>query len=96
MILIFAHTKERIMSREETNKLKYTIALIAEFAEKFGIGEKQAYNYLSRFKGLAHLFSFYDVIHTLSFEEAIDTMVQVCSHNGEAAKNQTCFYQTPT
>ena len=76
MILIFAHTKERIMSREETNKLKYTIALIAEFAEKFGIGEKQAYNYLSRFKGLAHLFSFYDVIHTLSFEEAIFRLPQ--------------------
>ena len=55
---------------------------IAEFADKFGIGEKQAYNYLSRFKGLAHLFTFYDVIHTLSFEDAIDTMVQVCSHNG--------------
>ena len=70
------------MSREETNKLKYTIALIAEFADRFGIGEKQAYNYLSRFKGLAHLFSFYDVIHTLSFEDAIDTMVQVCTHNG--------------
>lgn len=74
--------KKDIMSREETNKLKYTIALIAEFANKFGIGEKQAYNYLSRFKGLAHLFAFYDVIHTLSFEDAIDTMVQVCNHNG--------------
>ena len=70
------------MSREETSKLKYTIALIAEFANRFGIGEKQAYNYLSRFKGLAHLFAFYDVIHTLSFEDAIDTMIQVCSHNG--------------
>lgn len=46
------------MSREETNKLKYTIALIAEFADRFGIGEKQAYNCLSRFKGLAHLFTF--------------------------------------
>ena len=43
------------MSREENNKLKYTIALIAEFASRFGIGEKQAYNYLSRFKGLLHL-----------------------------------------
>ena len=46
------------MSREETNKLKYTIALIAEFADRFGVGEKQAYNYLSRFKGLAQLFTF--------------------------------------
>ena len=70
------------MSREETNKLKYTIALIAEFADRFGIGEKQAYNYLSRFKGLAHLFAFYHVIHTQSFDDAVDMMIQVCAHNG--------------
>ena len=70
------------MSREETNKLKYTIALIAEFANRFGIGEKQAYNYLSRFKGLAHLFTFYNVIHTHSFDDAVDMMIQVCAHNG--------------
>lgn len=56
------------MSREDSNKLKYAIALIAEFADKFGIGEKQAYNYLMRFKGLAHYFAFYDVIHTQSFD----------------------------
>ena len=70
------------MSREETNKLKYTIALIAEFADRFDIGEKQAYNYLSRFKGLAHLFAFYNVIHTQSFDDAVDMMIQVCAHNG--------------
>mgnify|MGYP003490088327 FL=1 len=70
------------MSREETNKSKYTIALIAEFADRFGIGEKQAYNYLSRFKGLAHLFTFYNVIHTQSFDDAVDMMIQVCAHNG--------------
>ena len=70
------------MSREETNKLKYTIALIAEFANRFGIGEKQAYNYLSRFKGLSHLFAFYNVIHTQSFDDAVDMMIQVCAHNG--------------
>lgn len=70
------------MSREETNKLKYTIALIAEFADRFGIGEKQAYNYLSRFKGLSHLFAFYNVIHTQSFDDAVDMMIQVCAHNG--------------
>ena len=70
------------MSREESNKLKYTIALIAEFAKRFGIGEKQAYNYLSRFKGLAHLFAFYNVIHTQSFDDAVDMMIQVCAHNG--------------
>ena len=70
------------MSREETNRLKYTIALIAEFACRFGIGEKQAYNYLSRFKGLAHLTAYYDVIHTQSFEDAVDAMAQICYNNG--------------
>ena len=70
------------MSREESNRLKYTIALIAEFANRFGIGERQAYNYLARFKGLAHLSSYYDVIHTQSFDDAVDVMVKVCGHNG--------------
>lgn len=70
------------MSREENNRLKYTIALIAEFASRFGIGERQAYNYLARFKGLAHLSSYYDVIHTQSFDDAVDVMVKVCGYNG--------------
>ena len=70
------------MSREENNKLKYAIVLIAEFANHFGIGEKQAYNYLSRFKGIAHLFAYYDVLHTLSFDDAIEAMTLVCKQNG--------------
>lgn len=74
------------MSREESNKLKYAIALVAEFADKFGIGEKQACNYLMRFNGLAHFFSFYDVIHTQSFEDAVNTMAQICYNNGGGLK----------
>lgn len=60
-----------MLSREETYQLKYTIALIAEFAKKFHLGKKQAYNYIKRFNGFDYLKSFYDVLHTLSFEEAV-------------------------
>lgn len=70
------------MSREETNKLKYTIALVAEFAQKFGIGEKQAFNYMQRFKGTDYLASFYDVLHTQSFEDAIESVSIICQRNG--------------
>ena len=70
------------MSRSETNKLKYIIALVAEFAAKFSIGEKQAYNYLKRFKGLDYLSEFYDVLHTLSFEETVCALSIVCNRNG--------------
>lgn len=61
------------MSREEKNKLRFVIALITEFANKHGINEKQAYNYMVRFNGLSHILTYYDVIHTLSFEDAIES-----------------------
>lgn len=70
------------MSREESYQIKYTIALIAEFAKKFNLGKRQAYNYLKRFKGLNYLNSFYDVLHTLSFEEAIHDISVICHRNG--------------
>lgn len=70
------------MSREESNRLKYTIALVAEFARKFNLGKRQAYNYLKRFKGMSYLKSFYDVLHTLSFEEAIEDISIICHRNG--------------
>lgn len=70
------------MSRSENNKLKYIIALIAEFAAKFSIGEKQAYNYLKRFKGMDYLSEFYDVLHTLSFEETVSSLSTICNRNG--------------
>ena len=70
------------MSCEETNKIKYIIALVAEFAAKFSIGEKQAFNYLKRFKGMDYLSEFYDVLHTLSFEETISSLATICNRNG--------------
>jgi len=71
-----------MMSREESYQLKYTIALIAEFAKKFDISKKQAYNYLRRFKGLDYLENFYDVLHTQSFEDAIHDISIICFRNG--------------
>ena len=70
------------MSREETNRLRYTIALIAEFANKFGLGEKQAFNYMQRFKGMQYLSAYYDVLHTQSFDEAVESMAIICQRNG--------------
>ena len=43
------------MSRHETNILKFTIAVVTEFAKSYGITQKQAYNYLVRFSGMAHV-----------------------------------------
>ena len=74
------------MSREETNQIRYIIALIAEFTKKFNHGQRQAYNYLKRFKGIDYLMSFYDVLHTQSFEDAIHDISIICQRNGGALK----------
>lgn len=74
------------MSREETNKLHYMIAFIAEFARKFSIGERQAFNYIRRFHGMEYLDSFYDVLHTQSFEDAIESTSTICQRNGGKLK----------
>ena len=70
------------MSRTEKNKLKFTIALIAEFAATYKIKKKQAFNYLNRFKGMDFLQQHYNVMHTQSFEDAIEALVMVCRRNG--------------
>lgn len=71
------------MSRTENNKLEFTIALITEFADTYRIRQKQAFNYLNRFKGLEFLHKYYDTLHTQSFEDVIDALTMVCRRNGE-------------
>lgn len=70
------------MSREKYNIIQFTVALIAEFALRFGISQRQALNYLVRFKGMDHLENHYDILHTFSFEDTIDSLAQVCRNNG--------------
>lgn len=70
------------MAREEYDILRYSVALVAEFALQFGISHRQALNYLVRFKGLEHLQEHYNVLHTFSFEDSIESLAQVCRNNG--------------
>ena len=70
------------MAREERNIIGYTVALISEFSLRFGIHPRQAYAYLKRYKGMEHLLRHYGFLHTQSFPDTIDVLVQVCQNNG--------------
>ncbi len=70
------------MSRKEENELKYMIALVSDFAAAYGMQQKQAFNYLHRFKALDFFREHYDVMHTQSFEDTIADLVIVCRRNG--------------
>lgn len=70
------------MLRTEQNKIKFIIALVAEFSKTYQLKQKQAFNYLRRFKGLDFLEKHYNIMHTQSFEDVIESLIIVCQRNG--------------
>ncbi len=70
------------MAKEEVNILNYIVVCISEFASKYEMHMRDAYIYLSRNKGIEFLKEFYDVEHTLSFDEVLDDLAVVCRKNG--------------
>lgn len=70
------------MSRTDQNKLKFIVALVAEFSRTYQLKQKQAFNYLHRFKGFDFLEKHYDIMHTQSFEDVIESLAIVCHRNG--------------
>lgn|GEM_PF-7067091 len=51
----------------------------------FGLTVKQAFNYLSRFKGIDFIDKHYDYAHTQSFESMIDDIATLC------VKDDRCY-----
>ena len=70
------------MSRKEKNTLEFLVALVSEFATHLGISQDAAYNYIREYRGLEYYFKHYNILHTLSFEENIEDLLQVCANNG--------------
>lgn len=65
-------------------KVSYIVAIISDFAERFGLTTPQAYRYLALYKGIDFLDEFYDVEHTLSFDDVISDVALLCRNNGGA------------
>ncbi len=70
------------MTREDRNILDYIVVCVSEFADRHGIQMQEAYQYLRQYKGIDYLQEFYDVEHTLSFDDAIDDLTTICQKNG--------------
>ncbi len=70
------------MAKDEVNLLDYIVVCISEFASRYEMHMRDAYVYLSRNKGIEFLKEFYDVEHTLSFDDVLDDLTAVCRKNG--------------
>lgn len=63
---------------------EYIIALVSEFAKKYGLTDRQAYNYIRNHKGVFFIDKNYGIMHTLDFKEAVDSVATYCRRFGGA------------
>ena len=72
------------MAYSINDKLEWTLIFTAEVARRFGLTVKQAFNYLSRFGGIAFVDEHYDYCHTQSFQSMITDIAEYCHRKGGA------------
>lgn len=70
------------MSKSVLDKVEYLILLIAEFSARCKVTEAQAYRYLNQYGALALCDKHYNIMHTLSIEENIQTLQAYCQRKG--------------
>lgn len=71
---------------ETRKRINYTVACVSEFAKKYGISPKEAFQFLYEYKAIEFLKEHYDIEHTLSFDDAVEDMMVVCRNNGGELK----------
>ena len=70
------------MSEQTKSKIEYMIILVRMFAQRFGLSDRQAFNYLFDYRGIELLEKCYDAFHTLSYEDVVEDVAQYCHKQG--------------
>ena len=70
------------MKYDVKEKLEWTVIFLFGFGHKYGLTMKQAFNYLSRFKGIDFIDRHYDYVHTQSFTSMVDDIAEYCRRQG--------------
>lgn len=68
--------------KEILNKIEYVICCVVAFASRFNLSNAQAYAYLRRFTGIDFLLDCYAAEHTLSIEDAVEDLTNICLQKG--------------
>jgi hypothetical protein len=73
----------QVMEKKEIlNKIDYVICCVGAFASRFNLSNAQAYAYLRRFTGIDFLLECYAAEHTLSIEDAVEDLTNICLQKG--------------
>ncbi len=72
------------MGYSNHDKTEWVLIFVLEFGRHFGLTLKQAFNYLSRFGGIAFVDEHYGYCHTQSFQSMITDIAEYCHRKGSA------------
>ncbi len=61
---------------------EYIVALISAFACRYSMTDAEAYRYLNKYGAIKVVHDFYDVMHTQSFDDMVESMASYCKRNG--------------
>lgn len=59
------------MSELQRNMVDYFVICVNEFAAQYDLKSNEAFHYLKEYKGMQFLTEYYDVQHTLSFNDTV-------------------------
>ena len=76
------NNRHNVMRYNTRDIIEYIIALVNEFARRFDLSDKQAYHYIRIHKGVAFIEQNYGIIHTLDFNEAVESIALYCRRAG--------------
>ncbi len=71
-----------INQRHTANQISYMVACVSSFAQKQRLSKKDAFCYLYKNNAIAFLKEHYEIEHTLSIEETVEDMTEICRQNG--------------
>ena len=75
-----------MLRERDLNMVRYMVACVNEFADRFNMNGKEAFNYLNEHKAINFLLNNYEIEHTLSIDDAVDDIVIVAKNNGGTVK----------
>ncbi len=70
------------MSQLTIDKIEYLIMVVKLFATHYQLTPVQAYRYISRFGGVSFVEKNYGVMHTLSFQDMVQSVSDYCKRQG--------------
>lgn len=73
---------DKTIPKSMKEKIEFMVALIAEFAKKYQLTDAQAAQYMSRWGAIELCEKHYDIMHTLTWDDNIESIAIYCRRQG--------------